>query len=390
MEYEEFLNKAAGEGTFEDSGSIRIDLEGMRKKFGAGLREGKWAVALLQAAVTCEVKELHLSHRDSSLEFRFQNSLFPKPDRMAPLLVGEAQGAGSEQWVLLRALLRVPEPVQVEWFCGGSKLSRKDGEWSLFTGLTGTDHRLLFSSKEHPWEQVLRTCRDDFPLPPLHLTLNGETCWQDLSAGSTRKLFFCHRAQGEELTIHTHDLRGRVGSLQRLGLCAAPFHQITFLRKGARIQHVILPFKTSFLCTEIFVSGEQLSTDVSGFQARHDDEGQTFLHERTVQALQNLRALLSHLISRPGMPLRREERQRRETAIGSAVALGGLALLQFPLLPPWITLSFAGLIAGGVGLRSVALRRSEPWRGEQGFHLIRRDLVELRKQVDMRLNYWND
>ena len=70
--------------------------------------------------------------------------------------------------------------------------------------------------------------------------------------------------------------------------------------------------------------------------------------------------------------------------MGSAVALGGLAFLQLPFFPPLLTLGIGTAMATGMLVRAGLVRKHQPWRGEQGFHNIRRDLVEIRKTIDKR------
>jgi len=59
--------------------------------------------------------------------------------------------------------------------------------------------------------------------------------------------------------------------------------------------------------------------------------------------------------------------------------------LQVPFFHPFLTLGVAAAVIGGIGLNSVVKKRREPWRGEYGLRRIRRDLVEVRKQIDSLL-----
>ena len=171
-------------------------------------------------------------------------------------------------------------------------------------------------------------------------------------------------------------------SLVRLGLAPRPFHRIVYLDRGARIHHQDLPLESYFLCTEVFVNGRNLPTDLGGFSLRETDQSRALLEQTRLRVLRELRPILSKLISHPRLPQKFEEQRRQESVVSSAVALGGLSFFQVPFFHPFLTLGVAAAVIGGIGLNSVVKKRREPWRGEYGLRRIRRDLVEVRKQID--------
>lgn len=387
-EYQDFLTEARRAGEIDSEGTIQTDVRSMRRKLAGQLhgQEPLWLVSLLQASVGA--KRVSLQTQASRLQIAISTEEFPTPASFAPYLLENQGGCSAREWSLLKALLSLPSPFHLAWLGPDGKLTReRDGAWRLTTeeklGKKGL-HRfqIVNLQSRDNWTKALRACSFRFPLPPFPLFLNKQRCWTDLVAGGREKLLLRTATPGKELDVFASDTQGKMKSLVRLGLAPRPFHRIVYLDRGARIHHQDLPLESYFLCTEVFVNGRNLPTDLGGFSLRETDQSRALLEQTRLRVLRELRPILSKLISHPRLPQKFEEQRRQESVVSSAVALGGLSFFQVPFFHPFLTLGVAAAVIGGIGLNSVVKKRREPWRGEYGLRRIRRDLVEVRKQID--------
>ena len=389
--YEDFLSQARQAGEVDSEGTIKTDIESMRRKLASQLHgeEGLWLVCLLQSAIGAA--RVSLQTQMSRLQIAVTAEEYPTPATFAPYLLENQGGCSPREWSLLKSLLSLPPHLHLVWFGPDGKLSReKDGGW-VFQAEEKLAKKSLqrfqvvnLQSRDN-WTSTLRACSYRFPLPPYPLFLNKQRCWPELEGGGREKLLLKSGTPGSQLEIFASDTQGKVNSLVRLGLASKPFHRIVYLDRGARIHHQELPLESYFLCTEIFVDGCGLPTDLSGFSLRETRPSQERLEQTKLRVFRELRPILSKLISHPRLPRRFEEQRRQESVVSSAVALGGLSFLQVPFFHPFLTLGLATAVIGGMGIRSVVKKRREPWRGEYGLRRIRRDLVEIRKQIDGEL-----
>lgn len=385
--YQDFLSEARKAGEIDSEGTIRTDVESMRKKLASQLhgQEPLWLVSLLQSAVGA--RRVGLQTQASRLQLAVTAEDFPTPASFAPYLLENQGGCSAREWSLLKALLSLPSHYHISWIGPDGKLQReRSGGWRLSTDEKlgkKTLHRFQIANLHaRNWTKTLTACSYRFPLPPYPLFLNKRRCWPELEAGGSEKLLLRSATPGKELDIFAADTQGKMGFLVRLGLAPRPFHRIVYLDRGARIHHQELPLESYFLCTEVFVNGQDLPTDLGGFSLRETNQSRARLEQTRLRVLRELRPILSKLISHPRLPQRFEEQRRQESVVSSAVALGGLSFLQVPFFHPFLTLGVAAAVIGGIGLNSVVKKRREPWRGEYGLRRIRRDLVEVRKQID--------
>ena len=376
MQNFDFIEKARGAGEFDSEGKFTTDLDSMREKLSAHLHvtRGVWLVALLQTLTACEISSISMSRYSRHLELRFPSADLPPLPRLHARLTSKARdGLTPQEQNLLRALISLTPGFDFSWSFLGQRLNRWDGDWTIDEVATRELHRIeIRAPRRTDWDEILETASQLYPLPPLHLTLDGEKCWKHLECGRQSKLLFRRKADTE------------AWCLIRLGLSKEPTHAVHFLKHGVIVHSEPLAFHSQLVCIDIFQAEPNLETDLTGLAIRLNGQNTGIIKRHQSLISGHLRELLSDLISRPRLPLRYEEQQRYESAVGSAVALGGLAFLQLPFFPPLLTLGIGTAMATGMLVRAGLVRKHQPWRGEQGFHNIRRDLVEIRKTIDKR------
>ena len=374
MQNSDFIENARGAGEFDSEGRFTTDLDSMREKLSAHLHgsPGIWLVALLQALTSCKVGAVSMSRYSRNLELRFPSGGLPPLSRLHASLTSKTPDSeASHDKPLLRALTSLSPGFDLSWSFLGERLNRWDNEWTLDEVPTRELNRIdIRAPKRTDWDDILGTLSQLYPLPPIALTLDGEKCWKHQECGRKSKLLFRRKANTESFC------------LMRLGLSKEPTHAIHFLSDGVIVHSEPLAFCSDLVCIDIFQAEPSLETDLTGLATRLNDRNKEVIKKHQSLILHELRDMLSDLISRPRLPLRYEEQQRYESAVGSAVALGGLAFLQLPFFPPLLTLGLGTAVATGMLVRAGLVRKRQPWRGEQGFHNIRRDLVEIRKPID--------
>lgn len=386
MSYEQFLRKECQQGELESSGAFQLNLPEMRRKLAAQFRgeEGLWLVCLLQSLVRSGVQKVSVDTQPGRMAISFKADAYPTPEDFAPFVTESKAGTNQRDWCLLRALLGLPPELRVSWFGPRGLLKRKNGNWSVSesSGRAGSHVFKIenFHARDN-WRCTLLTLKKRIPLPPLALFIDSKLAWEDMEAGDSSKLLFCSTEPGEEFRVKTPTLNGKFAHIQRLGLQKSPVNKIVYLQDGARVHERELPFKTNSLSVDIFVSGQDIPVDLSGFAAHRSEELEAKLREQEGVLLEDLNKTFSSLISRPKLPLRLEEERRQEAVVSSAVALGGLSFLQVPFFHPLVALGTTFLILGGVGARALIKKKQEPWRGEHGMRQVRRDLVEARKEI---------
>jgi hypothetical protein len=389
MTFERFLAQTKQQGKYDSTGAIRLDLAEMRAKLKAQFRGeiGLWLVCLLQSMAGADIKKVTIDLQPGQLLISFHSTTgeYPTPGRFAPFLTETKTGSGKREWDLLRALLGLPPEMRFAWSGEDGTLKRSKEGWSFVEEKRNKRRNLIHVQNTHirdNWNTTLATVRYRFPLPPFPLYINGQKSWKRLESGGKARLLFGKTVEGNEFFVDSWDISGRFDQIHRLGLEKEPSHRITFLQNGARVHEHKLDLETRLLSTEVFVSGQDLPVDLSGFSVRQSAETEALYDRYKKLVLSHLRDTFSNLISRPKLPTYWEEERRKESLVGSAVALGGLSFLQIPFFHPLLTLGATTLVLGGVGIRTMLKGKAEPWRGETGMRQVRRDLVEARKQID--------
>lgn len=370
VDYKHYLEEARNAGVVDGAGVFTADYESMKKKLSTQLhkKEGLWLVCLLQALQG----PVDLQTSPGKLMITFPSKGLPTPGEVSTQLM--ETDAKPVNWLFIRAFLGLPSHLQVRWSGPDGTLSRRNSTWAFEEGTGPNRNQILvenFITRDN-WQRTLQVCRSRIPLPPYPLTLNSHPCWRELEMGGTAQLLASRFLEGHELKLRAADLKKDAGGFLRLGLHSRPTHRLVYLNKGVRVHEHPLPFETKFLCSEVFLPGEALSTDLSGLQIRETEEKEKRVHADVKRVSNELRALCRELLSREELPLQREEKRRRDSLVGSVAALGGLSLVQLPFFSPLLTVGVVGMALGGTAAYLWRRSGSEPWRGKP--ELVRQDL----------------